>query len=314
MANALVTRQPARRHDRRATPNPLWNSYPVAGDRWLLLVMIDPDRYWPRLCTAIERPDLLEDQRFADPWKRLAHCRDLIAELETTFAKRTLEEWTPRLDAAGLIWSPVRRVDEAVRDAQARAMGYFPEVEHPGEGRFETVGPPFRIEGVPLGVVTVPGFGPLDFGDADTLVTRPNDPFDRCSLPSLTPVEVPIQIEQLHLMSVSPITVTYDGGPDQLWNVEVRVDGGSWMEADASWSRGLTEPSISWTQTPASASPRWPRVPSPTRWSAQTAAWSSPRDPGIAARSSTPRRARSSGTSGGRSAMAARSVATADSW
>ena len=151
VATALVTRQPARRHDRRATPNPLWNSYPVAGGRWLLLVMIDPERYWPRLCRAIERPDLLADERFADPWKRLAHCRALIGILEETFAQHSLEEWQPRLDAAGLIWAPVRRVDEAVEDPQARAMGCFPEVEHPTAGRFETVGPPFRIEGVPLG-------------------------------------------------------------------------------------------------------------------------------------------------------------------
>ncbi|MDH3211290.1 MAG: CoA transferase [Myxococcales bacterium] len=151
VANALVTRQPARRHDRRGTQNPLWNSYPVAGDRWLLLVMIQPDRYWPRLCEAIGRPDLLSDPRFEDAWKRLANCRELIATLEDTFAQRTLEEWGPVLDAAGVIWAPVNRVEEAVEDPEARALGYFYEVEHATAGRFETVGPPFRIEGADLG-------------------------------------------------------------------------------------------------------------------------------------------------------------------
>jgi crotonobetainyl-CoA:carnitine CoA-transferase CaiB-like acyl-CoA transferase len=38
-----------------------------------------------------------------------------------------------------------------VADPQARAAGCFFEVEHPTAGRFETVGPPFRNEGVPLG-------------------------------------------------------------------------------------------------------------------------------------------------------------------
>jgi len=167
IANALVTRAPARRHDRRATPNPLWNSYPVAGDRWLLLVMIEADRYWPTFCRAIERPDLLEDARFADAWRRNENCRELIAELEATFAARTLAEWKERLDRAGVIWAPVHRVDEAIHDPQARAMGYFQEIESPQAGRFETVAPPFRIDGCALGAQRA--VSPLDADAAAVL-------------------------------------------------------------------------------------------------------------------------------------------------
>lgn len=151
IANALVSRQPTLRHDRRAPLNPLWNSYPVAEGRWLLLVMIDPERYWPKLCAAIERPDLLSDTRFADGFARSAHASELVRELEAVFAKRTLDEWRPRLDQAGLIWAPVLRTDEAVADPQTRAMGYFPDLEHETAGRFETVASPFRIDGVGLG-------------------------------------------------------------------------------------------------------------------------------------------------------------------
>ncbi|HBZ72043.1 MAG TPA: hypothetical protein DEP35_20865 [Deltaproteobacteria bacterium] len=151
IANALVTKAPARRHDRRAPANPLWNSYPVAGERWVLLVMIDPEPYWPKVCAALGREDLLTDARFADGWKRAANAAALAQELERTFLTKTLEQWRPVLDAAGLIWAPVLRVEEAVQDPQARSMGYFYEIEHPTAGRFETVGPPFRIEGMKLG-------------------------------------------------------------------------------------------------------------------------------------------------------------------
>jgi len=151
ISNALVTREPARRHDRRVAPNALWNSYPVAEDRWLLLAMIEADRYWPQFCAAIERPDLLEDPRFGDAWQRAENSAALITEIETAFVKRTLEEWTPRLEAAGLIWAPVRRVEEAIDDPQARAMGYFQPLEHATAGGFETVAPPFRIDGCELG-------------------------------------------------------------------------------------------------------------------------------------------------------------------
>lgn len=151
ISNALVTREPAKRHDRRAAPNALWNSYPVAEGRWLLFAMIEADRYWPRFCDAIERPDLPGDERFAEVWTRTQNSPALIAEIEATLGKRTLAEWGPRLDAAGLIWSPVKTVDEAIDDPQARAMGYFQPVEHASAGDFETVGPPFRIDGCALG-------------------------------------------------------------------------------------------------------------------------------------------------------------------
>lgn len=151
VALSLVTRAPVRRHDRVNAPNPLWNSYPVAGDRWILLVMIEADRYWEPLCKAIGRDDLLTDQRFQDGFARSDHAAELIRELESTFQTATLDVWKPRLDAAALIWSPVQRLDETIVDAQAHAMGYFTQLEHPEAGPFETVGPPVQIQGVAIG-------------------------------------------------------------------------------------------------------------------------------------------------------------------
>ncbi|NOS99930.1 MAG: hypothetical protein HOP29_04825 [Phycisphaerales bacterium] len=62
-------------------------------------------------------------------------------------------------------------------------------------------------QGEPLG--TTP-FG--EFGMADTLIRRTMDPFDRCALPGLNPVNVPLEIVALNLVSVQPIIVTYNGG------------------------------------------------------------------------------------------------------
>jgi crotonobetainyl-CoA:carnitine CoA-transferase CaiB-like acyl-CoA transferase len=151
VAMALVAREPIRRHDRKTCANPLWNTYEVGGGRWIMLVMIDPTVYWPRLCRAIERPDLQDDPRFAEPFTRSTNGAALVVELEQAFAKRSLDEWRPRLDAAGLIWSPVHHLDEVLDDPQARAMGYFEPLEHPEVGRFESLAPPFRMEGVKLG-------------------------------------------------------------------------------------------------------------------------------------------------------------------
>ncbi len=73
------------------------------------------------------------------------------------------------------------------------------------------------LQGVPLGPTQ---WG--DFDDADTLIERSADPFDRCDLPSGTPVTVDIEVVALSLVDVAPITVTYNGGQSpEAWNVAV---------------------------------------------------------------------------------------------
>ena len=151
VALSLVTGEPVRRHDPRRPPNPLWNRYRTADDRWLVLVMIEPDRYFERLFRAIGREDVARDPRYRDPFERMARAEELTALLAEVFAGRTLEAWRPVLDAAGIIWAPVARLEEALRDPQVRASGCFHALDHPEAGAFETLGAPFRIEGVPLG-------------------------------------------------------------------------------------------------------------------------------------------------------------------
>ncbi|MBI4717282.1 MAG: hypothetical protein HY763_05720 [Planctomycetes bacterium] len=75
------------------------------------------------------------------------------------------------------------------------------------------------VQGAPLGV---PGLG-----NADTVIQRSGDPFDRCAVPTLTPSTVNLDIAQLKMVSTSPITVTYNGGqsPEQ-WDVEVGLSPG----------------------------------------------------------------------------------------
>ena len=150
LAPALVTRQNPLQHDRRQPRNPLWNQYRTADGRWLFLVMTDSQRYWPHLCRAIGRDELLEDERFTKAGRRLRDARALVEILDAVFAARTLDEWSEILAKHKVIWAPVLEPTEAIDDPQARAMGYFKTVEHPTAGRFETVGPPFKLSDLPL--------------------------------------------------------------------------------------------------------------------------------------------------------------------
>jgi crotonobetainyl-CoA:carnitine CoA-transferase CaiB-like acyl-CoA transferase len=146
-AHTLVTGETPPRHDRRAPRNPLWNHYRCQDDRWLFLVMIDSDRYWPGFTRSIGRPELAKDERFSDPVQRFRNNRELVILLDELFAERPLEKWIEPMNAERLIWAPVRTLAEATQDENAKRNGGFAVVEHPEYGRFKTVAPPLRMSG-----------------------------------------------------------------------------------------------------------------------------------------------------------------------
>jgi crotonobetainyl-CoA:carnitine CoA-transferase CaiB-like acyl-CoA transferase len=146
-ALTLVAKQSPRRHDRRRPMNPLWNHYATKDGRWLFLAMIDSDRYWPRLCAALGRREISDDQRFASHLSRMGFGTELAEILCEVFGSRPLAEWEPLLNASGAIWAPVRTLAEAIEDPQARANGMFCQVAHPTLGTFESVGPPLQMSG-----------------------------------------------------------------------------------------------------------------------------------------------------------------------
>ncbi len=147
---ALATRQAPPRHDRRSPRNPLWNHYQVKDERWLFLVMLDSQRYWPELCKVLRRPDLLTDERFIGPVERYRNSPALTAILGSIFTARTLPDWEAELAGAKLIWAPVRTLTEAIDDPQARASGVFSSVAHPAAGSWETVAPPLHLSAFPM--------------------------------------------------------------------------------------------------------------------------------------------------------------------
>ena len=144
-AVSLVAHQTPPRHDRRAPMNPLWNHYQTKDGRWIFLSMIESDAYWPQLCAALGRTDLLAREEFGDLMSRMRNSAELTAELAGVFAQRTLAEWEIHLASHPVIWAPVRTLGEAITDPQARANGIFQSVQHPTAGEYETIAPPVKL-------------------------------------------------------------------------------------------------------------------------------------------------------------------------
>lgn len=143
---------------RRDPPNPMVNLYQTQDGRWLIFMMLQPDRYWPIFCKAIEREELEHDPRFESTKARSENRLELIHILEECFQNKTLSEWRPRLTE--LPFDVVQTLPEVLADPQARANDFFIPYDHPEYGRIEGIASPINLSKTPATIRTAaPEFG-----------------------------------------------------------------------------------------------------------------------------------------------------------
>jgi len=145
VTTALFDRAQPDKTSRKEPPNPIWNCYRTADDRWFAMVMPMALPYWPKFCAMVERPEWASDERFQTVLGLMEHGAELAPEIEQMFASESLEHWRTRLDAAGLIWEPVAELPEVVEDPALRERGAFSIVVHEQAGAMEIVSAPFYI-------------------------------------------------------------------------------------------------------------------------------------------------------------------------
>jgi formyl-CoA transferase len=143
---------------RRQSPgSPLVNPYRTSDGRWIYLCLLQPDRHWPELCEVLERPDLVEDPRFATSALLVENREACVAELDLAFSKRTLAEWSERFATFSGAWGTALTPAEVPPHAQAEPNGYLPEVRGANGGTFRLVAAPMQFDQEP---VTVRGPAP----------------------------------------------------------------------------------------------------------------------------------------------------------
>jgi crotonobetainyl-CoA:carnitine CoA-transferase CaiB-like acyl-CoA transferase len=138
--------------------NPLTNFYRTRDGRYLTLIMLEGDRYWAPVCTAIGRPDLVDDPRFATFAARADNRAECIALLDEIFLTRTLDEWAAVLDGVA-VWGPVRTAREVHDDPQVAANGYLPEVDAGDGTMFRLVASPVQYDETPVTPIRSPEHG-----------------------------------------------------------------------------------------------------------------------------------------------------------
>src|SRR5438270_2832514 len=82
------------------------------ADGWVV-VACPKQKFWERLCDAIERPDLATDPRFADFAGRNDNRDVLLPILDELFARRPSAEWLELLEAAQIPSARINDVESA---------------------------------------------------------------------------------------------------------------------------------------------------------------------------------------------------------
>jgi crotonobetainyl-CoA:carnitine CoA-transferase CaiB-like acyl-CoA transferase len=104
--------------DRLAPPNASANVYRTADNRWIVLAFGNEDKQFPLFLHAVGHPEEAADPRFKDSASRHAHATEIVALLDTEFAKRSLAEWRELFDANGLTYGVVQTLEEIAHDPQ----------------------------------------------------------------------------------------------------------------------------------------------------------------------------------------------------
>jgi crotonobetainyl-CoA:carnitine CoA-transferase CaiB-like acyl-CoA transferase len=141
-----------------ARTNPLVGNYRTADDRWMVLAMLQPGRYWPEFCRRIEREDLITDTRFATVDALTGNAAEAGEILQDELAGRTLAEWTSRFSGMEGQWGVAQDPWEVGHDPALRANGMIAEVLDIDGARRELVVNPVQFDETPASLTRAPQF------------------------------------------------------------------------------------------------------------------------------------------------------------
>jgi CoA:oxalate CoA-transferase len=137
-------------------PKPIGSRHPIVTPFQIfptktaeMVVIAFKENEWENLCKAIDRNDLIADQRFKTAANRTRNHTVLESILCEVLRKKTRDEWISIFDKAGLTCSPVNNIEQVVKDPQVRAREMIIELTHPRLGKLNMVGTPMKFSRTP---------------------------------------------------------------------------------------------------------------------------------------------------------------------
>ncbi len=117
-----------------------------------LCVTATTDAQWDRLFSAIGRPDMAQDPRFAKMEQRSFNFAELFVQLEEALTQRTTGDWMLIFDQHDLPNGPAPSLNELFDSPYLKESGVFKRYEHPSEGPLISGQPQVRYSRTPASI------------------------------------------------------------------------------------------------------------------------------------------------------------------
>ena len=127
-------------------------------DGYVSISVATPDQY-DNLMLLIERPDLLDEPRYADRHDRWNLADEFDEILLPWLKEHTADEIVSRAQELRIPSGRLNECGQLMRDVQLSARDFWVDVEHPHAGRQTYPGAPFKMSGTPYQAGRAPVLG-----------------------------------------------------------------------------------------------------------------------------------------------------------
>lgn len=114
-------------------------------------VAVQSDKEWGNLCRALDRPQWLEDPRFANTVLRHKYIDDRLSLTQEALLEKTADEWLQILEAHDVPSAPVLTRRDMITHPQIVANEIVAEIDHPKAGRLRQARPAPQFSETPTG-------------------------------------------------------------------------------------------------------------------------------------------------------------------
>lgn len=120
-----------------------YGRYPVK-DGHIVLALFN-DAFWRNFCRAIDRSDLIDDDRFHRGADRVANRAILEPIVRDALKQKTVAEWHEIFDKGDVPHGPVNSVGDALNQPLVKTRGLIRTTDHPRAGKVDVVGSPIQF-------------------------------------------------------------------------------------------------------------------------------------------------------------------------
>ena len=137
------------------------NLYPCKGDGandYVMIMAITP-KMWINLCSAMGKPELADDPRFARNRDRVDNNAALRNEISAWTKGLTKQQVAELLAAEDVPGGPVLDTSELLNDPHLKERGFITTIDHPDRGEVPILGWAPRLSASSVDLVAAPALG-----------------------------------------------------------------------------------------------------------------------------------------------------------